>query len=201
MQINSILQPQFYDRDVIQVARELIGKKLVRNYSQGRIAGLISETEAYNGSQDLACHARAGRTARTEVMFGPPGHAYVYFTYGMHWCLNAVTGEEGYPAAVLIRAILPQEGLDLIAIHRAGVKERQWTDGPAKLTRALLIDKHLNGVSLCNSSAELWIERGITVADRDIEVSPRIGIANTPEPWRSMPWRFRMKDHLIMGIQ
>ncbi len=201
MQINTILPSQFYNRDVIQVARELIGKQLVRNCPAGRIAGIISETEAYNGSHDLACHARAGRTARTEVMFGPPGHAYVYFTYGMHWCLNAVTREEGYPAAVLIRAILPQEGLDLISIYRAGVEHRHWTDGPAKLTRALLIDKHLNGVSLCNTSSELWIEAGITVADSSVDVGPRIGIANTPEPWRSMPWRFRINDHSILGIQ
>ncbi|OJX40705.1 MAG: hypothetical protein BGO78_06895 [Chloroflexi bacterium 44-23] len=198
MQINSIIPAPFYNRDVVQVARELIGKRLVRRSDAGLISGIISETEAYNGSQDLACHARAGRTARTATMYGPAGHAYIYFTYGMHWLLNVVTGEEGYPAAVLIRAILPQEGLDLISKNRTGVGREHWTDGPAKLTRALLIGKELNGINLTNSDSNLWIEAGVPIPQDNIYVSSRIGLGKTPEPWLSMPWRFRISDLAFM---
>src|SRR5512139_559864 len=104
------LPRDFFARDTVLVARELLGKNLVRVQNGQRLGGAILETEAYNGEVDLGCHARAGRTPRTQVMYGPPGHAYVYFTYGMHWMLNFVTQEEGFPAAVLIRAILPLEG-------------------------------------------------------------------------------------------
>ena len=121
-----ILNPEFYSRDVLIAAPQLLGKRLVRMLDGVRIAGIITETEAYRGEEDLACHAKAGRTPRTEVMYGPPGTAYVYFTYGMHWMLNCVCGPEGFPAAVLIRAIQPVEGLETIAARRSGVKEALW---------------------------------------------------------------------------
>ena len=105
-----ILPRSFYDRPAPQVAPQLVGCRLVRIYNGRRLAGLITETEAYQGEEDLACHARVGLTPRTEPMYGPPGHAYIYFTYGMHWLLNAVTDKEGVPAAVLIRGLLPTEG-------------------------------------------------------------------------------------------
>jgi DNA-3-methyladenine glycosylase len=181
---------EFYDRPVLSVARDLLGKRLVRCLDGQRISGLITETEAYDGQLDLACHARSGRTQRNAVMFGPPGCAYVYFTYGMHWCLNAVTGGEGYAAAVLIRAITPQEGLDLIAEKRKGIARVLWTNGPAKLTRALTIDGTQNGAPLTDMRLGLWIEDAAAIPETDIRITPRIGIEKTPEPWRSKPWRF-----------
>lgn len=166
--------------------------RLVRQLDGTRLSGTIVETEAYRGEEDLACHARCGRTARNAVMYGPPGRAYVYFTYGMHWCLNAVTGPEGYPAAVLIRALVPLEGQEVIAARRAGVKPAQWTDGPAKLTRALAIDGSLNGCDLSDPASGLWIEPGQPPAAGDILCAPRVGLHNVPEPWKSMPWNFRI---------
>src|SRR5262245_36385866 len=112
------LPRDFYRRSALNVARELLGARLVRLHDGIRLSGSITETEAYVGEEDLGCHAKAGRTARTAIMYGPPGHAYVYFTYGMHWLLNAVTGEVGSPAAVLIRAIVPDEGIELMSERR-----------------------------------------------------------------------------------
>jgi len=106
-----ILLRDFYRQPVQTVARALLGKQLVRRFDDGKAVGIILEAEAYDGEQDLACHARNGKTKRNEVMYGEGGHAYVYFTYGMHWMLNCVSGQDGYPAAVLIRAIYPLEGL------------------------------------------------------------------------------------------
>src|ERR1700690_703734 len=116
----SIIPREFYDRSTLTVARELIGSRLVRILDGQRLAGLITETEAYIGEKDLGCHAKAGRTARTAVMYGPSGHAYVYFTYGNHWMLNVVTEHEGFPAAVLLRAIQPVECVEIMARRRSG---------------------------------------------------------------------------------
>jgi len=185
-----ILPQNFYNRNVVLVAKDLLGMRLVRNFDNLYVSGIICETEAYDGTLDLACHARVGKTNRTAVMFGPAGRAYVYFTYGMHWCFNVVAGEENYAAAVLIRAILPEKGLDIIANRRPGVRQNQWTNGPAKLTKALMIDKLQNGVDLTTSQSGLWIENGIKVCTSDISCGPRVGIERTPEPWRSKPWRF-----------
>src|SRR5665648_393354 len=142
------LSDEYFDRPVTIVARNLLGMRLVRQLGEDLLAGYIIETEAYDGSSDLACHAKVGKTARNAVMYGPAGYAYVYFTYGMHWCLNVVTGPVDYPAAVLIRAIYPVTGLSRIAVNRAGVKEKQWTNGPAKLTKAFEINGGQNGVNL-----------------------------------------------------
>ena len=194
-----ILTPEWYARDVVLVARALLGARLVRLLDGQRVSGMIVETEAYRGEEDLACHARAGRTARTEVMYGPPGRAYVYFTYGMHWLLNAVCGPEGYPAAVLIRAIVPLEGGQLIAKRRPGVRPQHWTDGPAKITRALGIARPLNGADLTSTAAGLWIEKGIAIPKAWVRSGPRVGIEGVPSPWREMPWRFNAdlpQEHL-----
>ena len=111
-----------------------------------RLSGIIIETEAYQGEEDLACHAHVGRTKRTEIMYGAPGHAYVYFTYGMHWCLNCVTNPSGYPAAVLIRAVFPQEGLMEDAKNgRKGRRFEELCNGPAKICQAMEIDGTFNG--------------------------------------------------------
>lgn len=186
--------PEFYDRPVVEAARALLGMRLVRLLPDGtRISGEIIETEAYDGEQDLACHARAGRTPRTQVMYGPPGRAYVYFTYGMHWLLNCVCAGEGYPAAVLLRAIRPLEGLEQVAARRSGVPKAHWCDGPGKVCQALAVDGALNGADLCSSAAGLWIEAGQPPSDAAVRCGPRVGIQSVPEPWRSIPWRFRVE--------
>ena len=179
----------FYARPTLDVARDLVGCVLVRTLADGqRLAGRIVETEAYIGQADLASHARAGRTPRTAIMFGPPGYAYVYFTYGMHWLLNAVTEAEGQPAAVLIRALEPLEGLAQIAARRPGRPQREWTSGPARLTKALDIDHRLHGTDLTREP--LWIAPGTPDRVTTLESGPRVGIDRVPEPWHSIPWRF-----------
>ncbi|MDK2980459.1 MAG: DNA-3-methyladenine glycosylase [Chloroflexota bacterium] len=173
-----------------QVARELLGQRLVRLVDGQRVAGLILEAEAYDGESDLACHARSGKTERNAMMYGEAGHAYVYFTYGMHWMLNCVCGPAGYPAAVLLRAILPLEGLERIAARRAGIAEKLWCDGPAKLTKALSIDKNQNGADLCAQKDGLFIEKAPQIPEYLVQRTPRIGIDYAGEPWVSQPWRF-----------
>ncbi|OGO26286.1 MAG: hypothetical protein A2W33_10095 [Chloroflexi bacterium RBG_16_52_11] len=188
------LSRDYFTRNTVQVARGLLGTRLVRLEGYQRVGGLIVETEAYRGEEDQACHARAGRTKRTQVMYGQPGHAYVYFTYGKHWMLNIVTEAEGYPAAVLIRAILPDEGAALIAARRNSQPPARWTDGPAKLCQALHIDGNQHGMDLCDPQSEILVESGIDVPDSDVAVSARVGLNTVPEPWKSMPWRFRLID-------
>ncbi len=185
-----IITRDFYRRKVQTVARELLGKQLVRQVNGSRIAGIILEAEAYDGEQDQACHARSGKTKRNAMMYGEAGHTYVYFTYGMHWMLNCVSGEDGYPAAVLIRAIHPVEGLDIIQKNREGIERPHWCDGPAKLTKALEITGQFNGIDLCSSASPFFIEVGIEIPEESIRSTPRIGIQYTPEPWRSKPWRY-----------
>ena len=191
--VNPILPREFYNRPTLTVARELLGATLVRVENNVRVAGMIVETEAYVGESDLGCHAKAGKTPRTEIMFGQAGRAYVYFTYGMHWMLNAVTEVEGFPAAVLIRAIQPLEGLDIIASRRGNQPRTRWTDGPAKLAQALGIDKSFNGVDLCSRKGELWIEDGESISDESVTIGARVGLYTVPEPWKSKPWRFLVK--------
>ena len=188
-----ILSRDFYNRPTLRVARELIGTRLVRVYGGVRLSGLITETEAYIGENDLACHARAGRTPRTAVMYGEPGHAYVYFTYGNHWLLNVVTEREGFPAAVLIRAIQPVEGVEIMSERRQG----RDTNGPGKLSQAMGIAKTENGLDVTKTGGGLWIEAGLAVSDSLVLKRPRVGLGNTPEPWLSKRWRFLVKDHLI----
>lgn len=186
------LPPSFYNRPTLTVARELLGCRLVRILHGERLSGLITETEAYIGETDLGCHAKAGKTKRTQVMYGPPGRAYVYFTYGMHWLLNAVTEAEGFPAAVLIRAVEVEAGLSLVRSRRGNVPARNLTNGPAKLTLAFGIDSQHNNIDLTSTESGLWIEPGIEISDSCVTNSPRVGLYSVPEPWKSMPWRFRV---------
>ncbi|MCP4139793.1 MAG: DNA-3-methyladenine glycosylase [Chloroflexi bacterium] len=189
----NILPCSFYNRPTLTVARELLGKRLVRVEDNIRVAGIIVETEAYVGEGDLACHAKAGKTPRTRIMYGEAGKAYVYFNYGLHWMLNAVTEREGFPAAVLILAIRPVEGLEIIASRRGKQPKAKWTDGPAKLAQALSIDKSFNGVDLCTRENDLWIERGESIENKRVIMGPRVGLYSVPEPWKSKPWRFWVK--------
>ena len=174
------LPQSFYQRPTLDVARDLLGKQLVRRAGTAIVAGIITETEAYCGPQDLACHASRGRTARTDVMFGPAGHWYVYLIYGMYHCLNVVTEARDYPAAVLIRAIEPVAGIG------GGIK----TDGPGKLCRAMDIERDLNAAPAFGAKAALWIANGGDVPhSADIEETPRIGVDYAGE-YREKPWRF-----------
>ena len=179
----------FYDRSTLAVAHDLLGARLVRILDGRRLMGIITEVEAYVGEEDLGCHARSGKTKRNAVMYGPPGHAYVYFTYGNHWMLNAVTEHANFPAAVLLRAIQPIEGTEIILQRRGG----RDTFGPGKLTQALAIDGTQNGVNLCSERAGLWIEAGETVPDEKVITGARVGLFTVPEPWKSMPWRYRIQ--------
>lgn len=194
------LERPFFSRSTLQVARELLGMRLVRQERDVRLVGVISEVEAYRGEEDQGCHARAGRTPRTRVMYGSPGHAYVYFTYGMHWMLNFVTEAEGYPAAVLIRAILPVEGLDVIAARRDGQPFAHWTNGPAKLCQALGIDGRHNGLDLCAPQSEIFVQVGESIPDSAVTIGPRVGLNNVPEPWKSIAWRFRIQSADFTGV-
>jgi DNA-3-methyladenine glycosylase len=171
------LPHSFYERPAREVARALLGKVLVH---AGR-AGRIVETEAYVGAHDLACHAARGRTARTEILWGPPGRAYVYFIYGMHWCFNAVTGREGRPAAVLVR------GLEAVAGFDGPVR----LDGPGRLCRALGITGAQNGADLVTS--ELRILDAPAVPGRAVERGRRIGVDYAAE-WAERPLRFWVRE-------
>lgn len=174
-----ILSQSYFNRSTLIVARSLVGKYLVRENGKGAIAGKVIEVEAYIGMEDKACHASKGRTARTEVLFGPPGMAYVYLIYGMYDMLNVVTERQEFPAAVLIRAI---------------EVDGQLIDGPGKLCRELEIDRSLHRLDLtCGQS--LWFEdRGKRVEPRRIQALPRIGV-DYAGPWAKKPWRFRLMEN------
>jgi DNA-3-methyladenine glycosylase len=199
--LNEILPVDFYSQSTLETARNLIGKLLVRRYLGQLAGGVIIETEAYQGEEDLGCHAKAGLTPRTRILYGPPGHAYIYFTYGMHWMLNAVCCAIGSPAAVLIRGIEPVFGLDMMRSLRqqpqtskSGTTNKGWTDGPAKLCQALCVDGKLNGINLCDPNSDIWISStSFDVPESHIIRTPRIGMNNVPEPWKSIPWRFLWK--------
>jgi DNA-3-methyladenine glycosylase len=191
------LPRRFFARPTLTVARDLLGQRLVRvERGGGRTSGRIIEVEAYIGPDDLGCHARAGRTPRNATMWGAPGHAYVYFTYGMHWMLNFVTEAEGFPAAVLVRGIVPEEGLPRIR-RRRGRAAGALTDGPAKLCRALAIDRRFDGHDLCLPAARLFVEACPPVFPRDVTRGPRVGLYTVPEPWRSVAWRFRVSPEAV----
>jgi DNA-3-methyladenine glycosylase len=181
------LERDFYSRPALDVATDLLGKVLVRRLSGRRLSGMIVETEAYVGPHDLACHASKGRTPRTEVMFGPAGHAYIYMIYGFYFCLNVVTDCVGFASAVLIRALEPMENVKLMKTLRGHpARDIDIASGPGKLCRAMSIDKQLNGVDM--EGRTLWVE------DRQIDVpgivqAPRVGIDYAGE-YRDKLWRF-----------
>lgn len=175
--MSRILSRSYFNRPTVTVARTLVGKYLVRRNGAGTIAGKIIEVEAYVGSQDKACHASKGRTKRTEVMFGPPGIAYVYLIYGMYHCLNVVTERKEVPSAVLIRAI---------------EIDGELIDGPGRLCRALQVDRRLNCADLTTGES-LWFEdRGALAAGEGVKAHPRVGVDYAGE-WAKKPWRFRLR--------
>ncbi|HXI16833.1 MAG TPA: DNA-3-methyladenine glycosylase [Chloroflexota bacterium] len=175
----------FYVRPTTEVARDLLGRRLVCVSGGLTLSGRIVETEAYVGPHDLACHAARGRTPRTEIMFGPPGRAYVYFIYGMHHCVNAVTEPEGHASAVLIRALEPDPGID------------GRTDGPGRLCKALGIDRSHNGEHLTGDRLFI-IEGDRSAADTEpsasVKTGPRIGVGYAGD-WASKPYRYWLADN------
>jgi DNA-3-methyladenine glycosylase len=177
----------FYARDAATVACALLGQRLVRMLDGARVSGLICEVEAYGGAGDAASHAYR-RTPRSAIMYGPPGHAYVYFIYGMHFCLNAVTEADGQAGAVLIRAIVPEEGLAILRRRRGAVADRDLTNGPGKLCQALGIARAQNGIDL-TTSCELFIEETAPVSADRVAITPRIGVRGD-EVARQRLWRY-----------
>jgi DNA-3-methyladenine glycosylase len=177
----------FYSRPALEVASDLLGKVLVRRFDRKNLSGRIVETEAYVGPHDLACHASKGHTPRTSIMFGAPGHAYVYMIYGFYFCLNVVTERVGYPAAVLIRAVEPIENVAIMRrLRHDPERDTNIASGPGKLCMAMSITKELNGADLLGNI--MWIEdRGLD--PEVIETSPRVGIDYAGE-YKDKPWRF-----------
>ena len=166
-----VLKPSFFNRPVLAAAKSLPGKFLVRKYGGQEISLMITEVEAYDGPDDKASHASRGRTERNKIMFGPAGYLDVYFTYGMHWMLNIVTGANDYPAAILLRGA-------------GDVK------GPGRLTKFLHIDRALNGKK-ANRGSGLWFEdRGVIIKNKDIIRTPRIGVAYAGPIWARKKYRF-----------
>ncbi len=186
---------KFYRRqDTVNVARDLLGKLLVVPDERGRrVSGMIVETEAYLGVTDRAAHSYAGRrTARNEVTYGAGGHAYVFFVYGMYYQLNVVLGPAEYPHVVLIRAIEPVEGIEIMRERRGATKEKNLTSGPGKLCIALAIDRSVNGESL--RGKRIWLEDHRSFSDDEIAVGERIGIDYAGED-ANKPWRFWVKGN------
>jgi DNA-3-methyladenine glycosylase len=181
-----ILPRRFYARDTIVVARELLGKLLVRRESGGKVtSGVIVETEAYPGGTDLASHSAAGITDRTRVIFGPPGHAYVYLSYGMHECLNIVAEAAGKPGCVLIRALEPVAGLDIMRKRRQRARsDRELANGPGKLAMALGVTRADYGADMTRGA--LTVHTQGDEVPFDIEVTPRIGLTKCAD----LPLRF-----------
>lgn len=191
----SKLTREFYNRDTLAVARDLLGKYLVHRVDGAALCGRIVETEAYIGSVDKACHAYGGRrTARTETLYAPPGTAYVYLIYGMYHCLNFVTEPEGIPAAVLLRGIEAAQGAERMAQNRFGrglaelnpYQRRHFLNGPGKLCRALNVTRQQNGLDLTGDELFLW-DAGQAVGE--VQTGKRVGIDYAEEAV-DFPWRF-----------
>ena len=184
-----ILVREFYNRDTIEVAKMLLGKVIVHNSITGKISGRIVETEAYL-HDDPACHASRGMTPRNRVMFGEPGHAYVYFIYGNHYCLNCVTAPKGIAEAVLIRALEPLTGIELMMRSRNCTNLTDLCSGPGKLTQALNIGPELNGEDMTDGGILYTVDDGTEVGE--IVARPRIGIREAKDKlWRFYPADYR----------
>lgn len=195
-----ILRRTFYERDTSTVARELLGKLLVHETPKGVTAGKIVETEAYLGPEDKASHAYGSlRTKRTEVQYGPKGHAYIYFIYGMYYCFNVTSGRTpGKPEAILVRALEPVSGTELMKKRRALSKELaiNLTNGPGKLCMAMDMSTKQNGVDLC--TPPLHIDAGEKIRKAEIAETTRINVDYADE-WKNKPWRFFVKNNAYVS--
>lgn len=196
-----ILQKSFYQQDIITVASELLGKILVHESKEGKTAGKIVETEAYLGPEDRAAHSSEGRrTARNEVMYGQKGHAYVYFIYGLYYCFNVTAGNvPGKPEAVLIRALEPVAGEEIMAKRRGRqVKASNLTNGPSKLCMAMDISKTQNRTDL--TAPPLFIEDALVVPENNIVDTTRIGVDYSGE-WTNKRWRFYIRNNKFVSVE
>jgi DNA-3-methyladenine glycosylase len=194
--MDSPLPRTFYSRETVHVARSLLGMQLVRAIGRRQLVGRIVETEAYRGADDPASHAARDMTRRNNVMFGPAGHAYVYFTYGMHFCFNIVAHKPTIPGAVLVRAIEPLEGLDYMSRRRGRSDPKDLASGPAKLTAAFAITGGLNGLDLTVPS-QLYLREGSLQAGERVASSRRIGIG----PSDTRLWRFYVSSNPFVSRQ
>lgn len=190
---NRRLQRSFFEADTCTVARRLLGKRLVRRLSEGVVSVRLVELEAYVGTEDSACHASHGKTARTAPMFGPPGFAYIYFSYGMHWLLNVVTEPEGKACAVLIRAAEPLENQTLLRQNRPNVADSLLCSGPACLCKALQIDGALRGCDMVEGDS-LYFEQDAEIPEELVLRRPRVGIGYAREEDQQALWRFSVID-------
>jgi DNA-3-methyladenine glycosylase len=188
---------RFYEQNTLDVARQLLGKYLVRQHSDGTTIGRIVETEAYIGPDDQACHASRGRTPRTEIMFGQAGHAYVYLIYGFHFMLNIVTEAIDMPAAVLLRAVEPSAGVELMQARRGTQPLRSLASGPGKLCQAFAIDRKPNGGDLCGDV--IYLEDRGEPAPKFV-TTPRIGVEYAGK-WKRKPWRFLIRGNEFVSKQ
>lgn len=189
----NLISRSFYAHDTVKVAQDLLGKTLIRNIDGNIISGIITETEAYRYTDDEASHSFRGMTERNKAMFGEVGRAYVYFTYGMHYCVNAVARNPDYPAgAVLIRSLFPQHGIDFMAKRRKTLDISNLVNGPAKLTQALKITKKEYGQDLTKKSS-LYIADGIKIKRSDIASGPRIGIKKATDKL----WNFKISKNIL----
>ena len=195
------LNLDFFKQETTKVAVNLLGQNLVRVTKVGyKLKGRIIETEAYLGLEDSSCHSFGGRkTNRTKIMYLSGGHAYVYFTYGMHYCFNIVTGGTAQPEAVLIRALEPLEGVQEMIVNRGlGKSHFNLTNGPAKLCQAMRIDKNLNGKSLTGNS--VYIEKGKTISSKKLAVDKRVGLSSYSDSYY-WPLRFYIKDNPYVSVR
>ena len=188
----------FFRQDTVELARKLLGCMLVHRTPDGVATGMIVETEAYVGAIDKACHAWQNRSERTEIMYHDGGYAYVYFIYGMHHCFNVVTGPEGEGNAVLIRALEPVTGINLMQRRRNTKLLRNLCSGPGKVCQALGITKNEYGMDLCDPASPLRLIKYRHIPDEQIAVSPRINVAYAEEA-AAWPWRFYVKDNLYVS--
>ena len=186
MILGAPLPREFFDRPAEDVAPDLLGRCLERSSPAGTVVLRLTEVEAYAGERDPASHAHRGRTGRNAVMFGRPGHAYVYFTYGMHFCVNLVCLGEGTAAAVLLRAGEIEAGRDLARERRPRAPDRDLARGPARVCRALAIDRELNGADVCDPGGPLRVLEGAAAPVDRIRTGPRTGVNGA----KDVPWRF-----------
>lgn len=199
MKHQNLLPENFYTRDVLTVAKDLLGKIFVKDDRDKKYSGIIVEVEAYSGATDEAAHTFNGKTKRNEVMFEEGGLLYVYFTYGVHFCSNVVTGKEGESNAVLLRGIQPINGIEFMAMNRFGKKNLSYKEkinlanGPGKICQAFNIKREHNGSDLLGDN--IFILDNKKVADSDIVTTTRIGIKKSVD----LPWRFYIKDNTFVS--
>jgi DNA-3-methyladenine glycosylase len=191
-----LVEQTFFDRPVLTVARALLGCVLRSRIGDAEVRLRISEVEAYAGAADPASHAYRGQRPRNVTMFGPGGHAYVYFTYGMHFCVNLVCGPVGEPSAVLLRAGEIVQGLEVATARRSGVVARDLARGPARLTKALGIGREQDGADVCTADSDLSLYSGHPVPDPAVRTGPRVGVSSAAE----VPWRYWIADDRTVSV-